>query len=125
MKRIISSLCLIITIACGSFSMCWSDDFQKGMEAFNKGDFANAIKEWILFGEDGDAKAQYFLGLIYYKGKGVPQDHKTAIKWYTLSAEQGYAEAQFNLGLMYVLGEGVIEDMVCSYVVQHISFKWK
>ena len=59
------------------------------MEAYKKGDFANAIKEWILLGEDGDEKAQYFLGLIYYKGKGVPQDYKKALKWYTLSAEQG------------------------------------
>ena len=83
MKRIISTLCLIISIACGGFSVCWSDDFQKGMEvlltkqnALLKGDFANAIKEWILLGEDGDEKAQYFLGLIYYKGKGFPQNYK-------------------------------------------------
>ena len=48
MKRIISTLCLIISITCGSFSVCWSDDFQMGMEAYKKGDFANAIKEWIF-----------------------------------------------------------------------------
>ena len=110
MKRIILTLCLIISIACGSFSVCWSDDFQKGMEAYKKGDFANAINEWILLGEDGDEKAQYFLGLIYYKGKGVPQDYKKALKWYTLSAEQGNKVAQYNLGVMYSFGLGVVPD---------------
>ena len=110
MKRIISTFYLIISIACGSFSVSWSDDFQKGMEAYKKGDFANAIKEWILLGEDGDEKVQYFLGLIYYKGKGVPQDYKKALKWYTLSAEQGNKVAQYNLGVMYSFGLGVVPD---------------
>ena len=99
-----------MSLACGSLSVCWSDDFQKGIEAYKKGDFANAIKEWILLAEDGDEKAQYFLGLIYYKGKGVPQDYKTALKWYTLSAEQGNKVAQYNLGVMYSFGLGVIPD---------------
>ena len=110
MKRIILTLCLIIIIDCGSFSLSWSDDFQKGMEAYERGDFANAIKEWILLGEDGDEKAQYFLGLIYYKGKGVPQNYKKALKWYTLSAEQGNKVAQYNLGVMYSFGLGVVPD---------------
>ena len=110
MKSIISTLCLIISISCGSFSLCWSYDFQKGMEAYKKCDFANAKKEWILLGEDGDEKAQYFLGLIYYKGKGVPQDYKKALKWYTLSAEQGNKVAQYNLGVMYSFGLGVVPD---------------
>ena len=86
------------------------------MEAYKRGDFANAIKEWILLGEDGDEKAQYFLGLIYYKGTGVPQDYKTALKWFNLSAEQGNALAQYNLGRLYYLGNGVKEDMVYAHM---------
>ena len=79
MKRIILTLCIIIIIACGSFSLSWSDDFQKGMEAYEKGDFTNAIKEWILLAEDGDEKAQYFLGLIYYK-LGYEAGHKETLR---------------------------------------------
>ena len=82
-KRLISTFYLIMSLACGSYSESWSNDFQKGMKAFKRSDFI-AIKEWILLGEDCDEKAQYFLGLIYYKGKGVPQDYKVALKWYTL-----------------------------------------
>jgi len=60
--------------------------------------------------EDGDAEAQFNLGVMYDDGEGVPQDYKEAFKWYTKSAEQGVAEAQHNLGWMYDKGEGVPQD---------------
>ena len=60
--------------------------------------------------EDGDAEAQYNLGLMYAKGEGVAEDDREAVKWTRLAAEQGLAAAQFNLGLMYDKGEGVAED---------------
>ena len=46
MKSLISTLYLTISIALGSFGMGWSGDFQKGMEAYNKGDYATALNEW-------------------------------------------------------------------------------
>ena len=60
--------------------------------------------------EQGDAIAQYNLGLMYYKGQGVLQDYKEAVKWYLKAAEQGHASAQFNLGLLYYRGQGVLQD---------------
>ncbi len=50
--------------------------------------------------EQGDAWAQYNLGLIYKNGEGVSQDYEKAIDWFTKSAEQGFAVAQYYLGLM-------------------------
>ena len=52
----------------------------------------------------GDAVAQYYLGLMYYNGEGVPQYYKEAVKWYRMSAAQGYAKAQYNLGFSYING---------------------
>ncbi len=49
--------------------------------------------------EQGDAEAQYSLGVCYAYGKGVEQDYKEAVKWYTAAAEQGHVKAQFNLGV--------------------------
>ena len=43
--------------------------------------------------EQGDAEAQWSLGLAYAKGEGVPQDDAEAARWYRLAAEQGYARA--------------------------------
>jgi TPR repeat protein len=48
--------------------------------------------------------------VCYYRGQGVPQDHKEAVKWLTKSAEQGDAAAQCLLGLCYENGTGVAKD---------------
>ncbi len=60
--------------------------------------------------EQGDADAQYNLGVMYHEGIGVTQDASEAVRWTRKAAEQGYAEAQYNLGVMYANGKGVIED---------------
>ena len=60
--------------------------------------------------EQGDAKAQFNLGVAYDDGKIVARDYKEAVKWYTKAAEQGFAHAQTNLGHMYTRGEGVAQD---------------
>ena len=57
--------------------------------------------------EQGDAKAQYNLGVCYENGHGVPQDYSKAVEWYRKSAEQGHAAAQYNLGVCYYNGIGV------------------
>ena len=57
--------------------------------------------------EQGEAIAQFDLGLIYYKGDEVPQDYAEAAHWFRLAADQGYADAQFNVGVMYYNGEEV------------------
>ena len=52
-------------------------------------DYKEAIKWYRLAAEQGNANAQYNLGLMYDNGEGVPQDYKEAVKWYRLAAEQG------------------------------------
>ena len=47
MKRLITTLCLTISLAIGSFGVGWSGDIMKGMEADDKGDYATALKELI------------------------------------------------------------------------------
>ena len=106
MKRLIITLCL----ALGSFVVGCSDDFQRGVEAYNKGDYATALKEWTPLADLGNVKAQYNLGLMYDMGKGVLQDYKEAVRWYQLAAEQGYSSAQHNLGLLYFNGQGISQD---------------
>ena len=85
-------------------------DFQAGLAAYNQGDYATALKEMQPLAEQGDATAQFNLGVMYNFGQGVPQDYQEAVRWYRLAAEQGYAHAQFNLGSMYANGQGVLQD---------------
>jgi uncharacterized protein len=109
--RIASSLMLLWAIA----PVLSAADFAKGLSAYNKGDYNTAAKEWRPEAEEGDAQAQFNLGLLYVDGKGVPQDPGEAAKWFRRSAEQGYTQAQHNLGAMYGTGQGVRRDYVEAY----------
>jgi hypothetical protein len=104
------SLVLAITLLLGSVSVATAQNFQKGFDAYNAGDYQTALREWRPLAEQGDAAAQYNLALVYMGGEGVPQDYAEAVKWYRLAVEQGHASAQYNLGLMYEDGEGVLQD---------------
>jgi TPR repeat protein/membrane associated rhomboid family serine protease len=58
----------------------------------------------------GNAVAQYNLGVRYRDGVGLPQDYKEAVDWFRKAAEQGFALAQSNLGNLYASGRGVPGD---------------
>ena len=60
--------------------------------------------------EQGDAEAQYGLGICYYDGLGVTKNAVEAVKWFRKAAEQNDAEAQEELGGCYERGEGVAKD---------------
>jgi TPR repeat protein len=73
---------------------------------------AQSIANLRLAAKQGDAVAQFNLGVAYDYGKDVPQDHAQAVNWYRKAAVQGLASAQYNLGLAYDYGEGVPQDHV-------------
>ena len=110
MRNLTATLCLTLAVLLGSAGMSVSQDFQKGVDAYDTGDYSLALDEFTPLAEQGDASAQYNLGEMYRRGDGVPQDFATAMKWYTLAAEQGFAFAQFNLGFMYRTELGVLQD---------------
>lgn len=56
--------------------------------------------------EQGDAMAQFSLGVCYQNGWGVGKDTAEAAKWYSKAAEHGNAGAQYSLGACYVTGTG-------------------
>lgn len=60
--------------------------------------------------EKGHAQAQFKLGDLLDRGKGVPEDPDQAALWYRKAADAGHAGAQTNLGLMYLHGRGLPWD---------------
>jgi TPR repeat protein len=98
---VLSLVCLVVP--------AWAD-YQAGMDANNRGDYATALREWRPLAEQGHAVAQYSLGLLYANGQGVPKDDAQARQWYEKSAAQGRADAQVNLGILYDYGRGVPQD---------------
>ena len=101
---------LALFTSCLLLSANVTADFEKGLTAYEAGDYEAAIQEWKPLAEQGNADAQNNLGVIYENGRGVIQDYKEAVKWYTKAAEQGVANAQFNLALMYERSMGVLQD---------------
>jgi len=78
--------------------------------AFQKGDFPTALTLAQPLAEQGNTSAQTILALIYYRGRGVTQNHHEAVKWFRRAADQGDATAQFYLGVMFAEGQGVPQD---------------
>lgn len=58
----------------------------------------------------GNATAQFYLGVCYYNGLGVTQDYTQAVRWFRRAAAQGHAQAQNNLGVCYEHGHGAPQD---------------
>jgi uncharacterized protein len=90
-------------------------DFEAGLAAYEKGDYATAFKEWKELADEGHPAAQFNLALLYHDGRGVPQDFRNAFKWFERSANQGYSRAQLNLGAFYGVGKGVKRDYQQAY----------
>jgi hypothetical protein len=47
MKNLTVTICLTIAVLLGSVGMSWSADFQKGFDAYDRGDYETALREWI------------------------------------------------------------------------------
>ena len=64
MRNLTATICLTLAVLIGSAGISWSADFQKGLIAYQSGDFATALREWTPLAEQGDALAQFSLGVV-------------------------------------------------------------
>jgi TPR repeat protein len=118
MTRIKLALAAVLSLA---FTPVAAQDFSKGYDAYQAGDYATALQEWTPLAEAGKADAQTNLGYMYDIGQGVLQDYAEAVRWYRLAADQGHASAQYNLGVMYENGQGVLQDNVMAHMWYNIG----
>ena len=118
MKKLLSiilSLCLLLSFAAAeeapaakeAAKMSAEELCGAGKEAYDAGKFEKAVEYWQLAADQGSAKAQFNMGVLYEFGEGVEQSFEKALEYYRLAADQGFALAQYNLGLMYAGGKGV------------------
>jgi len=87
-----------------------ADDVDEALAVYEKGDYSLAATLFTQLASKGEASAQYILGIMYDKGRGVNKSHELATKWYHKAAEQGHMSAQYNLGLNYEHGQGVSKN---------------
>ena len=93
------TLLLALTIGFAAFPAS-AQNVKAGIEAWQKGDSAGAVKIWQPLAEKGDADAAFNLGQAYRLGKGVPLDLAQAQGWLEKAARKGHVDAAATLGLL-------------------------
>jgi uncharacterized protein len=87
-----------------------------GIDRYMSKDYADAFNLYKKAADQGDANAQFNLGVMYFEGKGVPQNYVEAFNLFKKAAAQGNSYAQYNLGVGYSKGRGVPINYKKAYV---------
>ena len=97
-------------------TQAFSDPLEEGFVAFKQGDKELAYKNWLPLAIRGDARAQFFLSVLYENWTGGVEDKKNATRWLTASANNGFIPARFNLGNNYHQGRyGAVDNKMAAY----------
>src|ERR1700720_1417484 len=101
LKRAIAAIVLVPAFA----TPVAAGTFEDAVDANARGDYVKALRLIRPLANDGDAAAQFNLGLMYMTGHGVQQDDSAAALWFRKAADQGEAVAEFLLGNQYASGK--------------------
>jgi len=102
-----AATCLVLLLPPGALA----SEVNDGLAAYRAGKHAKALRILQPLAKDGDAQAQYLLGVMRERGQGVPRDATRAARWYERAIETGgYPPAYWRLGLLYRDGRGVKQD---------------
>lgn len=114
---------LLVALSCaaGAQSVVAAGSIEEAEFAYDRGEYTKAARLFSPLAEQGVASAQFYLGLMHEKGRGVRQDYQTAVTWFRKAAAQGYAGPQNNLGLIYERGRGVRKDLVRALMWYHVA----
>jgi TPR repeat protein len=95
------------------FKVTWAENMkiEEGVKLFERKKFQDSFDILMPFARAGDAKAQFYIGLIYDMGSIKFMDKAKAVQWYLKSAKQGFARAEYDMGVMLSKGEGVAKNL--------------
>lgn len=116
---IITISCLISVTCLISFPL-FAQSFESGMYAYERRDYATALRAFNNAADNGDADAQFMLGRLYSNGYGVLQDYIQAYKWYNLAASQGQ---RFALAARDTIAERMTAEQVAKG--QELAWEWR
>ena len=84
-------------------------------DAFGRGDYAAAARDWNTAATQGNGAAMYNLGVMALTGKGAPKSPEAAAKWFKASAEAGHSGGMVNWGLCRLNGFGTAKDETAGF----------
>lgn len=98
-------------------------DYARSVEALQNGNYSLAALELSDLLQQGDPKAEYLMGFMYYHGMGVVQDYSKAFELFKDATEKGHIEAQTFLGYLYDEGKGtaVNKKRHLNYIRNHMK----
>ena len=85
-------------------------DFERGVKAYEAGNYEAPLKLWEPLGDNYDLAALRNLGHLYRLGQGVAKNGKKAHRYYEKAAKLGHAASQTNLAQMYFSGTLIERD---------------
>ena len=86
-------------------------DVKDGVDAWSRGEYDVAVREWRPEALNGNADAQFNLGQAYKLGRGVEANLNTALDWYKRAADQGHLQAGDSYGHLLHY-QGRIKDAI-------------
>ena len=108
---------LAVLVFAFSVSNSIASDLKKGWDEYRSGNYITAKEILMPLAKEGNARAQYAIGFMHQKGRGLPLDKDEADKWFRKAipglrkkAEDGSRSAQHILSVMYRRGYGVEKD---------------
>ncbi len=81
-----------------------SDDYQRGVQAFEQKNYRLALRLLTPVARNGNVDAQYRVGRIYEKGYIGRRDNAKMVYWYRLAAAGNHGKAQYKLAVGYARG---------------------
>ena len=87
-----SSVPALIVFCLSVNPFAFSAEFDAGMSAYRNMQYEKSWEIWGPLAEQGDARAQLWVGILYILGKGVPANHVLGCKW-LLRAEPTYYQS--------------------------------
>ena len=117
--RKIKLIVIVLFFICTAFvGVAKADAYLRGFEALEQKDYKTALYFLSMFAANGDARANYNLGIMYREGLGVDQDDIGALTHFIAAAEDGHMLGNYAVGLAFLRGRGsdVDAETALSYL---------
>ena len=107
--KVIATIFLFFTMPLVSLAHKQDKNGAMYLESYQS-ELIEAAKTTKLLADQGNADAQYNMGVYYFYGDGVEQNYQQSFDYFKLAAAQGNIDAQYNLGELYYLGRGTAQN---------------
>ncbi|NTS76092.1 TonB family protein [Catenovulum sp. SM1970] len=87
-KKALTKLITLSSLLIAAFTA--SASIESAKRDYENREYKAAFKEFMKYARIGNPQAQYYIGMMYYQGKGVSSDIYEANAWFGLSRQGGF-----------------------------------